>query len=108
VALSVYSAVLIAEHDFDGEVSLEIPDGVTVVVRDIDVVTGVTYGGTVWAYDTNGVQFWGYTVNAITGGKQTASWRGRQVIPGPGYVYINSDFRADFRMSGYILQGVAA
>jgi len=99
----IYSSVLLAEHDFTGESALEIPAGVVCVVRDIDSVAGISLGGTVWAYDTAGVQFWGYTFSSISGGKTTASWRGRQVIPGPGYFYISSDFSADFRASGYLL-----
>lgn len=105
--IPLYSRVLIAETAFTGEASLEVPAGYTVVVRDIDAVAGISLGGTVWAYDTDGVQFWGFTFTSISGGKVTGSWRGRQVIPGPGYVYISSDFSADFRASGYLLSGVA-
>jgi hypothetical protein len=107
VATPLYSRVLLAEHDFTGESAFEVPAGLTVVVRDIDVVTGVSLGGTVWAYDSDGVQFWGYTQTSLTGGKQWAGWRGRQVIPGPGFFYISSDYSADFRSSGYLLSGVS-
>jgi len=106
-AIPVYSRMLLGEHDFTGEASLEIPAGYTVVVRDIDAVAGISLGGTVWAYDTDGVQFWGVTFSSISGGKDTLSWRGRQVIPGPGFFYISSDFSADFRASGYLLSGVS-
>ena len=103
MAVPLYSSVLIAETAFTGEAALEIPADRTIVVRRIDAVVGISAGGTVWAYDTAGVQFWGYTFGAVLGGKQTASWDGRQVIPGPGYFYISSDFSADFRASGYVL-----
>lgn len=106
-ALPLYSTVLLAETGFTGEAALAIPAGFTVVVRDIDSVVGVSAGGTIWAYDTGGVQFWGYTFGATLAGKTTSSWRGRQVIPGPGYFYISTDFDADFRASGYLLSGVA-
>lgn len=102
-ALPLYSSVLIANHGFTGEAALEIPVSTVCVVRDIDVVVGITAGLAVWAYDTDGVQFWGYTWGATTYTKQTASWRGRQVIPGPGYFYISTDGAADIRASGYLL-----
>jgi len=101
--LPAYSHVLLAETGFTGEASFEVPAGQLVVVRDIDAVVGITAGLSIWAYDTIGAQFWGYTWGATTYTKQTASWRGRQVIPGPGYFYISTDGECDFRASGYIL-----
>lgn len=106
-ALPLYSKLLLAETGFTGEASLEVPAGYTVVVRDIDVVVGITAGLAVWAYDTTGAQFFGYTWGATTYTKQTASWRGRQVIPGPGYFYVSCDGECDFRASGYLLSGVS-
>lgn len=107
MAVPLYSAFLMGETGFTGEASLAIPAGLTLVVRDIDAVIGISLGGTIWAYDTNGIQFWGYTFSTLAAGKQTASWRGRQVIPGPGFFYISTDYAADFRASGYVLSGVA-
>jgi len=104
--IPLYSRVLIAETAFTGEASLEVPAGYTVVVRDIDAVAGISLGGTVWAYDTDGVQFWGFTFASISGGKVTGSWRGRQVIPGPGFFNVTTDFACDVRASGYLLSGV--
>ena len=102
-SIPVYSYVLLANTGFMGTATLDVPAGSVVVVRDIDAVVGITAGGTIWAYDTNGVQFWGYTFGATLFGKFTASWRGRQVIPGPGTFSITTDYSADFRASGYIL-----
>jgi hypothetical protein len=103
----IYSALLLAESGFEGEAAFEVPEGITLIVRDIDVVAGISLGGQVWAYDTDGAQFWGYTFTEVTGGKVSAAWRGRQAIPGPGYFYVSTDFTCDFRASGYLLTGVA-
>lgn len=99
----VYSTLLISEPGFTGEASLEIPSGDVCVVRSIDAVVGITAGLSVWAYGTDGAGFWGYTWGATTYAKQSASWRGRQVIPGPGFFYISTDGACDIRASGYIL-----
>ena len=101
-AVPIYSSLLLAKHDFTGEASLEIPTGVVCVVRDIDAVVGISSGGTLWAYDNAGVQFWGYTFGTVLAGKQTASWRGRQVLVGPDYLHVSTDFSGDFRVSGYL------
>jgi hypothetical protein len=106
-ATPLYSRVLIANHAFTGEAALEVPAGFTVVVRDIDAVVGIGAGAAVWAYDTDGVQFWGVNFGVTTYNFNTLSWRGRQVIPGPGYFYISTDASADIRASGYLLSGVA-
>jgi hypothetical protein len=99
---TIYSRVLLAEAGFIGEAALEIPDGFVCVVRDIDLVYGIAVGLTAWAYDTSGIKFWGVVVSGdhtFT----TVSWRGRQVIPGPGFVYLSTNAACDFRMSGYLL-----
>lgn len=82
---------------------MELGAGDVMVVRDIDAVAGASAGGLVWAYDTEGVQFWAYSFGTILSGKETASWRGRQVIVGPGFFYISTDFACDVRASGYLL-----
>lgn len=103
----VYSSVLIASSAFTGEVAFEIPDNVTCIVRDMDVVIhGVSDAASVWAYDTTGVQFWGVTTGLITDSFYWISWRGRQVIPGPGFFYMSTSASMDIRASGYLLQGV--
>jgi hypothetical protein len=108
MATPLYSSVLLAEGGFTGEAALEIPDGLVCVVRDIDAVAGISLGGLVWAYDTNGVQFAALSFEPDLSVKQWSPWRGRQVIPGPGYFYISSDFECDFRASGYMLSGAAS
>jgi hypothetical protein len=101
---AVYSTLLIANKDFTGEAAFEVPDGVRCVVRDIDCVVGVLEGGqSVWAYDTDGVQFWGFTYGISGNPFSSAQWRGRQVIDGPGFFYISTDASADIRSSGYLL-----
>lgn len=108
MATPLYSYLFLAESGFTGEAAFEIPDGLVAVVRDIDVVAGISVGGQVWAYDTAGHQFWANTFTEITGGKVWAGFRGRQVVPGPGYVYVSTDFACDFRCSGYLLSGAPA
>lgn len=106
-ALPLYSAVLIASHAFTGEASLEVPDGLVLVVRDIDAVVGVQAGTSVWAYDNDGVQFWGVNFGVTTLPFNTLSWRGRQVIPGPSFLHISTSAAADIRASGYLLSGAS-
>lgn len=106
-SIPLYSSVLIAETGFTGEATLEIPAGLTVVVRDIDAVVGIQAGTSVWAYDTDGAQFWGINFGVTSLPFNTLSWRGRQVIPGPGFLHISTSASADIRASGYILSGVA-
>lgn len=102
-AIPIYSSVLIANAGFTGEASFEIPVDTVLIVRDIDCVAGISAGGLVWAYDTEGVQLWANLFGVIGAGKQWAGWRGRQVIPSPGFFYISTDFECDIRASGYIL-----
>lgn len=104
-SIPVYSSVLIAVHAFTGEASLEIPASTIAVVRDIDAVVNVQAGTSIWAYDNDGVQFWGVTFGATSLPFNTLSWRGRQVIPGPSFLHISTDASADVRCSGYILSG---
>jgi len=106
-SVPLYSRVLIANHAFTGEASFEIPAGFTVVVRDIDAVTGIGAGCAVWAYDNDGVQFWGVNFGVTTYNFNTRSWRGRQVIPGPSFFHISTDASCDIRASGYLLSGVS-
>jgi len=102
----VYSSVLIASSAFTGEVAFEIPSGVTCIVRDMDAVQkGPGLGATVWAYDTTGVQFWASTLPSFVDLLYWVSWRGRQVIPGPGFFYMSTTADMDIRASGYLLQG---
>jgi hypothetical protein len=109
-SIPVYSKVFIAEAALDGEASYEIPANMTAIVRDIDWVydgPDPALGASVWAYDTDGVQFYGIYNTAIENIFFWQSWRGRQVIPGPGFVYISSDFTVNARVSGYLLSGIA-
>jgi hypothetical protein len=108
--IPVYSTVFITNPALDGEASYEILAGYTAVVRDIDVVwdgPDPIVGPAAWAYDTIGTQFWGVYETEITDLFVTWSWRGRQVIPGPGFVYLSTDNTANARMSGYLLEGTA-
>jgi hypothetical protein len=108
MATPLYSKLLIANKDFTGEAAFEVPPNLTVVVRDIDaVLKGPAAGGTVWAYDTAGVQFYAQEFPVFTAELYWVSWRGRQVVPGPGFVYLSTDAEMDIRMSGYLLAGVA-
>jgi len=103
MAVPLYSSLLLSETGFEGEAAFEVPEGITCVVRDIDAVAGISVGGLVWAYDTSGAQFWAYEFGTDISVKQWQGWRGRQIIPGPGYFYVSSDFVCDFRASGYLL-----
>lgn len=105
MAVPLYSYKLLAEHAFTGETSLEIPAGLTLVVRSMDTVVGIQEGTSVWAYDTDGVQFWGVTFGVTADPFTTLSWRGHQVIPGPGFFYMSSSASADIRASGFLLSG---
>lgn len=106
-SIPLYSRVLLSESGFTGEASLEVPSGYTVVVRDIDVVAGISVGIAAWAYGTDGAKFWGVNFGTVTSDFTTQSWRGRQVVPGPGYFYISTSAACDIRASGYLLSGVA-
>jgi hypothetical protein len=103
----VYSSVLIASTAFTGEVAFEVPENVNCIVRDMDVTQkGPSVGGTTWAYDTTGVIFWAETLPSVIDLLFWTSWRGRQVIPGPGFFYMSSTEDMSLRASGYLLQGV--
>jgi hypothetical protein len=104
MSLPIYSSVLIASKDLLGEVALEVPDGLVCVVRDMDAVQkGPGIGATVWSYDTDGVQFWAETLPSFIDLLYWTSWRGRQVIPGPGFFYMSTTVEMDVRASGYLL-----
>lgn len=102
-AIPIYSSELVAINDDTGEFSLEIPAGVVCVARDIDATVGIQDGTEVWAYDGAGVVFWGVKFGLTTADFNTLSWRGRQVIAGPSFVYISSSANCWARMSGYLL-----
>lgn len=106
-SIPLYSTVLISESGFTGEATLEVPAGFTVVVRDIDAVAGISVGLAVFAYGTDGAKFWGVNFGTVTDDFDTLSWRGRQVIPGPGTFNISTTAACDIRASGYLLSGVA-
>lgn len=101
--IPVYSTLLHSLSGFVGEAAFLVPAGQIVVVRDIDVVVGISAGVLVWAYDTSGAQFWAKDFGVTTAGKTWDGWRGRQVIPGPGFFYISTDAACDVRASGYLL-----
>ena len=108
MALQLYSKLFLTENDFTGEAAFEVPSNYTAVVRDIDAtVKGPSAGAFIWAYDTDGVQFWAWASGVVTDPAVANGWRGRQVIPGPGYLYISTDADVSFRASGYLLTGAA-
>lgn len=108
MAVPLYSKLIIANTAFTGEAAFEIPPDLTLVVRDMDAtIKGPSLGGTVWAYDTDGVIFWADTFATITLLLDWTSWRGRQVIPGPGFFYMSTTADMSIRASGYLLQGVS-
>lgn len=100
----VYSQpFIIGTGDF-GELSFEVNDVSVIIVRDIDVVVGTGIGASWWAYDTDGCQFAGGTFDESVLPKNWQGWRGRQVIWGPGFVYLSVDAAVEgARMSGYVL-----
>lgn len=106
-ARSLYSRLLVSAGGLVGTVTLEVPDGYTVVVRDLDVVAGISVSGLVYAYAGDGVKFAAYNFGTITTDFVLWSWRGRQVIPGPDTFNVTTDFACDVRASGYLLSGVA-
>lgn len=101
--LPVYSQLFHAVHSFIGVSNFEIPAGQRAIVRDIDLVVGISAGITLIAADGSRNQFWGLTTDVVGAGKRTYSWRGRQVIDGPGFFTIDVDAECDFRSSGYLL-----
>jgi hypothetical protein len=106
-SIPLYSSLLIANAAFTGEATFEVPSNITLVVRDIDAVVGIQVGTSVWAYDTAGVMFWGVNFGVTSLPFNTLSWRGRQVIPGPGFFNISTSASADIRASGYLLSAAS-
>jgi len=104
-ALPIYSSFLVGATEYLGTQTLEIPSGAVCVVRDIDAVCGTGIGASIWAYDNAGIKFWGVTFAVSDLVFTTASWRGRQVLPGPDFLHITTDSALDFRCSGYLLSG---
>lgn len=106
-ALPLYSRVLISSAGITGTGTFAVPAGFTVVVRDIDVVAGISVGGLVIAYAGDGAKFAANQFGTVSLDYTLWSWRGRQVIPGPDVFSITTDFACDIRSSGYLLSGVA-
>ena len=106
-ALPLYSRVLISSAGITGTATLDVPAGFTVVVRDIDVVAGISVGGLVYAYAGDGAKFAANQFGTVDLDFTLWSWRGRQVIPGPDTFNITTDFACDVRASGYLLSGVS-
>lgn len=78
------------------------PEGQTVIVRDLDVWSG---GGAMinWEFGINGIcklaagQF---TVESIA---QVGTWRGRQILNAGEELFFQSDGPTDGAISGYLL-----
>lgn len=105
-AIPVYSIVLVSNHGFTGVATFEVPSSFTCVVRDIDVVAGISVGGLAFAYGSDGAQFAANNFGTVTEDYSLWSWRGRQVFPGPDLIHFQTDFECDIRASGYLLSGV--
>lgn len=106
-SVPIYSRILISSSGLTGTATLDVPAGFTVVVRDIDVVAGISVGGLVYAYGGDGTKFAAYNFGTVSLDFTLWSWRGRQVLPGPDTFNITTDFACDVRASGYLLSGVA-
>lgn len=104
-AIPVYSVLLVSEAGFTGTVSLAIPEGFTCIVRDIDVVAGISVGGLVYAYANDGAKFAANNFGTVTVDYTLWSWRGRQIIDAGDLLHITTDFECDVRASGYLLTG---
>lgn len=99
---AVYSTPFLQLPSFSGTATYAVPVGMLIVVRDIDVVYGSVVDLEVTAEDGSGCKFFGDTLNGGFG-KSTASWRGRQVIRGPGLLRVSANATCDVRVSGYLL-----
>lgn len=106
-ALPLYSRVLVSAGGLTGTATLDVPAGFTVVVRDIDVVVGISVGLLVYGYAGDGVKFAANAFGTVTEDFTLWSWRGRQVIPGPDTFNLTTTAACDVRASGYLLSGVA-
>jgi hypothetical protein len=102
MAPPVYSYQFISEASFTGAAVVEYPAGYVAIVRDIDVVAGVSASGSFYAYDVGtGGKFWAVSEGVET--LATWSWRGRQVFEPGNQIGFFCDFELDVRMSGYLL-----
>lgn len=104
-AVPVYSQLLISNAGFTGTATFGVPDGYTCVVRDIDVVVGISTGLLVYAYAGDGAKFAANQFGVVSTDFTLWSWRGRQIVPGGDIVSITTTGECDIRMSGYLLTG---
>jgi hypothetical protein len=103
MAFPLYSAVLQEENAFEGESTIEVEEGLVVVVRDIDAVLPAESLCVLSFYAQPSLaSFWEVSQDLSTG--VYYSWRGRQVFTaGNGWTAQASE-ECSFRVSGYVLQ----
>jgi hypothetical protein len=100
---AVYSARLIYEAGLSSSAAFTCPDGMVMVVRDIDVFVGAELAlPSIQATEASDGTFW-IAVGTI-GEASSFQWQGRQVFPaGSTLVMIAENGTWDVRVSGYLL-----
>ena len=110
MAERVYSVPFIYYTNVTPNVDFEIPEGVTAVIRDIDVYTELGASSAIVAIGNPAAGVYlNFASISLIGAGVTGSWRGRVIATAPYHVLLDVaslDTNGCIYVGGYLLQGV--